>query len=143
MSAFPSSPERGWRGPQGNTTDPPVREKRDGVSLIWYAYPLASFRYGPIVTLRDSGHLLGNGGRGYSWTVEEKPFPKIFVSVEKFPLRAGGFVDVVEFIVGPEMDAVETAGEAAMGVATLSVRVMGVRPAETGRGNSLLRTLRR
>jgi hypothetical protein len=128
---------------QCNTTDPPVREKRDGVSLVWYAYPLTSSRYGPIVTLRDSGHFLGNGGRGYSWTAEEKPFPKIFVSVEKFPLRAGGFVDAVDFIIGPEMDGVETAGEATMGVATPSGRVMGVRPAETGRGDSFLRTLRR
>ena len=128
---------------QCNTTDPPVTEKRDGVRLVWYTYPLTSFRYGPIVTLRDSGHLVGNGGRGYSWTVEEKPFPKIFVSVEKFPLHAGGFVDVVDFIVGPEMGELEKAGEAAVGVATTSDRKRGVPPADTGRGDSLLRNLRR
>ncbi|KAK0750789.1 heterokaryon incompatibility protein-domain-containing protein [Schizothecium vesticola] len=100
---------------QCDTTDPPVTEKRDGVSLVWYTHPLTSFRYGPIVTLRDSGHLVGNGGRGYSWTVEEKPFPKIFVSIEKFPLRAGGFVDVVDFIVGPEMGELETASRRGRG----------------------------
>lgn len=105
---------------QCDSTEPPVKEKRDGVKLVWYTYPLTSFLYGPVVPLRDSGHLVAKGGRGgYSWTIEEKPFPRIFVSVEKFPLRAGGFVDVVDFVLGPEMDGLETA---AVGVATASGR---------------------
>ncbi|KAK1832030.1 vegetative incompatibility protein HET-E-1 [Podospora conica] len=91
-----------------NTAEPPVREEMGGVSLLWHNNPFQAFPPGSLpgspLSLCDSGHLMGNGGEGYSWIVEAKPFPKILARVEKFPLRAGGFIDVVDFVIGPEIE---------------------------------------
>jgi hypothetical protein len=72
-----------------------IEAKVDGVKLKWYREPMES-----AVPLRDSGHLMV--ASGYSWTVKERPFPVVFINVERIQLTTGGFIDAVDIVVAPK-----------------------------------------